>query len=386
VSPNDPRPAPAPQTAEPLKLLIWSVIPTHHQSAFFAALHESGMDVIVHYYSRLDKLRDRLRLGWDDPADLPPRERYVQATPAALQHCPDWRQRIHVIPGYGTTFLLRLALLLSRERVRWVHWGEPSRSTLRSLYSYPIKRFYYGWLVNRYAVGALAIGECARNDFTRLGVQAQRIRLLPYAVPAIEMPTPLDADEVSAVLTSVRFVFLGALCHRKGTDVLLRAFRRVASAFPGAHLELVGSDDSGGEYRELATQLGLAEGVRMTDSVPAALIGSVFSRCDVFVLPSRFDGWGVVLNEAASAGKALISTEATGAAHHLIADGLNGFRVPVADAEALAQAMLTYCRNPELVSSHGRESRRIFKQFTPEQNARRLHEGLESLLRVAGAA
>jgi glycosyltransferase involved in cell wall biosynthesis len=364
-----------------LKLLIWSVIPTHHQSAFFAALRASGMDLVVHYYSRVEHMTDRLRLGWETQAELPPGERYVTPTRAALDCCPDWRDRIHVVPGYSTAFLLRLALTLSRQGVRWVHWGEPSRPTLRSLYSYPIKRFYYGCLVNRYAEGALAIGECARTDFARLGVRTQRIRLLPYAVPPVEVPSTSDAEEYAP--GSLRFVFLGALCHRKGTDILLRAFHHVAGVFPGAQLELIGTDESAGRYQELAAQLHLNGAVRLTRSVSASQIGSVFSRCDVFVLPSRFDGWGVVLNEAASAGKPLISTEATGAAHHLIAHGVNGFRVTAGDPSALAQAMLVYCRHPELIGSHGRESRRIFAQFTPEQNARRLQEGLESLLRVS---
>ena len=368
-------------------MLIWSVIPTHHQSAFFAALRSEGVDVVVHYHRRVEDLQHRIRLGWNNPAALPDGEYYVAPTLRALQRCPDWQHRIHIVPGYSTPFLLRLALSLSLLGVRWVHWGESShptpRPTTRSAYSYPVKRFYYGWLVKRYAAGALAIGERARAEFERLGVPAHRIRFVPYAVPPVDIVAAMDADAcatVSAAGTGPRFLFLGTLCHRKGIDLLLLAFRDVLAACPGAQLDIVGADDSQGDYGRLAADLGIGVAVRIRTSVPSSRIGNLFTRCDVFVLPSRFDGWGMVLNEAASAGKALISTEATGAAHHLIVQGVNGFRVPAEDSAALARAMLSYCRDASLIEKHGRESRKIFSDFTPEQNARRLRLGIESLL------
>jgi glycosyltransferase involved in cell wall biosynthesis len=101
--------------------------------------------------------------------------------------------------------------------------------------------------------------------------------------------------------------------------------------------------------------------------------------CDILVLPSRFDGWGMVLNEAASLGKALIATESCGAAHHLIDAERNGFRVRPGDVAGLADAMSRYCRDPDLARQHGAHSRRVFVQFTPACNAVRLRECLASL-------
>jgi glycosyltransferase involved in cell wall biosynthesis len=112
----------------------------------------------------------------------------------------------------------------------------------------------------------------------------------------------------------------------------------------------------------------------------------VLQRCDVLVLPSRHDGWGVVLNEAASLGKALIASDACGGAHHLIVPQLNGFRFPSGDIAALAAAMQTYCADPALCARHGAESLRIFADFTPERNAQRLADALESLQTQAQTA
>jgi glycosyltransferase involved in cell wall biosynthesis len=367
-----------------LKLLIWTGIPTHHQAGFFAALRARNVDLIVHYYSRVDDQRQRH--GWSDPAVLPDGESYVLASLEALYRCADWRERIHIIPGYAKPFLLKLATTLSHAGVPWLHWSEPSRVMVKSLFTYPLKRFY-AELVNRRALGALAIGDCARRDFIRWGIRDEKIRFLPYAIPAPHCSDPVPPespprerpDGPMPTLSAVRFAFVGALCHRKGVDVLLQAFKRVLAAYPSARLELVGYDESAGRYARLSDRLGLSDAVRFTGSVPAGDIATVFTRCDVFVLPSRFDGWGVVLNEAAALGKALISTEPTGAAHHLLAPGVNGYRVPASDDVALAQAMMRYCRAPELAAMHGARSQALFLEFTPERNAARLAQAIDSL-------
>ena len=362
-----------------LKLLIWTYIPTHHQSAFLQALRDDGVDLVVHYFKRVPP--HRIRLGWTDPDRLPAGERTVAANLSSLDLCPDWRERIHVVPGYAATFLLRLALRLSYEHVSWVHWSEPSRQWSRWYATYPVKRLYAS-LINRYALGALAIGTMASSDFVRWGVRERLIRFLPYSSAEL---VSQQAGGAQPATSAPRFAFVGALCHRKGVDVLLRALHILLKGHPDARLQLVGYDESGGVYQRLVQQLGIASAVQFMGSVPADEIAASLKSCDVLVLPSRFDGWGMVLNEAASLGKALIASEACGSAHHLIMPGVNGYRVHPDDAEALAEAMRQYCRDPALAHTHGAQSREVFSSFTPVRNALRMRECLSSLqtLRLA---
>jgi glycosyltransferase involved in cell wall biosynthesis len=361
----------------PPRLLIWSSIPTHHQAGFFDALRQRGIDLVVHYYRQVDS--DRRNMGWSDPAALPPGERYVGEVVRSLETCPDWRERIHVVPGYGITFLMRLAWVLSRQRASWLHWSEHSQPTLHSHLTFLVKRAY-GRMVRRHAIGALAIGELARLEFIRWGIDPERIRFLPYAVPGVDAP---PAPQTAHPGGARRFLFLGQLIPRKGIDFLLAAMRNVLAACPNARLELAGTDKSGGAYALEAERLGVRHAVDFTGMIEARHVGAVLRWCDVFVLPSRHDGWGVVLNEAASAGKAIIASDACGAAHHLVVPGLNGFRFPNGDVAALSAAMLEYCRDASLAGRHGSESLRIFQEFTPERNALRFEEALGSLLAYA---
>jgi len=361
--------------SRPIRLLVWSSIPTHHQSAFFAALRAHDIDLVVHYLQHVDA--GRQRLGWSVPPDLPPGEYYVSRPMRALERRSDWRDRIHIVPGYNRIFLLRLAALLSRENIPWLHWSEHSQPRPRSRLTFGVKRAY-GRLVSRHSLGALALGELARREFIRWGIPQEKIRFLPYAVegfgaqfaPARARLPPDDG---------VQFLFLGSLYRTKGIDLLLTAFRDVLLAHPRAHLELAGHDRSENRYARDAARLGIAHAVCFTGAVEAARVGEVLQRCDVLVLPSRHDGWGVVLNEAASLGKAMIASDACGGAYHLVVPNVNGFRFPSEDAAALASAMRAYCDDPRMSSRHGAESLRIYADFTPDRNAQRLEEALQSL-------
>ncbi len=358
----------------PLRLLIWSSIPTHHQSGFFEALRQRDIDLVVHYYRQVHS--DRLNMGWSDHPVLPNGERYVGEVLRSLDLCQDWRERIHVVPGYGVAFLMRLAWFLSRQRVPWLHWSEHSQPTFHSHITFLVKRAY-GRLVRHRAIGALAIGDLARAEFIRWGVDPERIRFLPYAVPAVDGG---DHQPTSHAGGEIRFLFLGQLIPRKGVDFLLAAMRNVLAAYPQARLELAGTDRSRGGYERDAARLGIGHAVEFTGMVEATGVGAVLGRSDVFVLPSRHDGWGVVLNEAASAGKAIIASDTCGAAHHLVIPGVNGWRFPNGDVAALTRAMLEYCRDPQLAARHGTASLRIFQEFTPERNAARFEDALDSLL------
>ena len=105
--------------------------------------------------------------------------------------------------------------------------------------------------------------------------------------------------------------------------------------------------------------------------VPPREMGSVFRCGDVLCLPSRVDGWGVVVNEAASMGLALIASEHAGTARHLIECAVNGYRVRGGSVRSLADAMQTYVNNPGMARLHGERSLGIIQDYAPDRNADR---------------
>jgi glycosyltransferase involved in cell wall biosynthesis len=344
-----------------MKVLVWTSIPNHHQSALFHAIRGAGVDLAVCYYEAVPP--ERTRMGWSRFDDLPAGEFRVDRREQCIARVPDWKERIHVLPGYGSRFSLQLARLLSAERCRWVHWSEAARPGARWWMTYPLKRFYAG-LVNQYALGALAIGNLAASDFVRWGIARERIALLPYCVaPPGGLAEP---DAACSAFKGKRraFMFVGGLCPRKGIDLLLRAFARLTPQKRSWVLILVGNDLASGAYQRLAERLDVRDQVLFRGVVEASAIGSVLAVADVFVLPSRFDGWGVGVNEAAACSLPLVVSDRCGSGDHLVEDGVNGVRVKAGSLESLYRALDLYVREPEAIPKHGQASKALFAQWS----------------------
>lgn len=370
------------------KLLIWMNCPTHHQRHFFQALRDQGVDLKVRYHGELDE--DRKKQGWQRPNSLPSGEQYVDGSAEdALRACPDWRERTHTVAGFNSPFKANLTRIFLTEDLSWMPWIEHvwdlyPTGRKSNLFKWSIKRLafpMYGSLVNRYATGALTFSHLGLRALASWGVERDRIKVLPYTVPAVDSSSTVDPPlkEFAATSDGPLFLYLGQLCYRKGIDILLDAFSKLEREHPSARLALVGHDQTDGKYEDQAKQLGLEKKVLFRGVVDSNAIDRVYAASDVFVLPSRDDGWGVVLNEACSVGLPVIATDRCGSSHHLLKHAQNGYRIRAGNARALAWAMSRYLECPDLVNKHGNRSENFFQAFTPERNAERMIEYVREL-------
>ena len=133
------------------------------------------------------------------------------------------------------------------------------------------------------------------------------------------------------------FLFSGSLIARKGVDLLAKAFVRLAREEPHVRLKIVGD---GALRQSLVQTLGPVServefaGFKDWDELPAE-----YKAADVLCVPSRYDGWGLVVPEGLAAGLPVIGTDQMGAALEFIDSGSNGWLVPAGDEEALFGAM-----------------------------------------------
>jgi glycosyltransferase involved in cell wall biosynthesis len=209
-----------------------------------------------------------------------------------------------------------------------------------------------------------------------MGIEDSKIRDLYYAPAAVESSPPSRSIKVMA-RGRIVFLVVGTLSRRKGTDVLLRAAETLDPK--RACVVFCGGDLSAGRFRGLAAQLGVLDRVHFMGPQPNAELPAIYAASHVAVLASRFDGWGAVLNEAASAGLALIATNQCGAGLHLVQTGLTGVLVEAGCVKSLSEAMNLYVDDPGLASVHGAAAQDLYqREFSPAQNAARLVAGLSA--------
>ena len=360
-----------------MKVAIWANSPSPHQADFYAALRDDGVDLRVSYFGQLRTARRDM--GWRQADELPPGEQMLPPGDDPLTCVPDWRERVHVIPGYSRRVNWQLARRLSRTGVPWVHWSENSQPSWRSPLSWMVK-LAWARRINRYALGAFAQGHAAERDFVRWGIRRERIAHLFYAVHGVAADAEPDLQTAAFVAGRTAFVYVGTINRNKATNVLVRAFALAAAQDPSACLVLVGDGPRRSACQRLTARLGVPDRVLFRGVAPHDAVGSILKCCRVAVLPSRYDGWGVALNEAASAGLALVATDRVGAALHLIEPGRNGFRVRAGSRASLATALRAYVNDPSLAAEHGRRSLCLFEDFKPHRNVERFTAAVRTWL------
>lgn len=173
---------------------------------------------------------------------------------------------------------------------------------------------------------------------------------------------------------------LGTLEHKKGHDLLLRAFRNVVDRFPNAHLTIMGrSAETAESTLRMVEELGLTNHVTIRIDAPHEIALSALMATDVFVLSSRNEAFSIALLEAGAFGKPIVATDVCGVAE-LIQDRVTGILVPSESVDGLTQGILAMLNDPKAAVEYGRRLReRVSAKFSAAQTCR-------SYLRLAGYA
>jgi glycosyltransferase involved in cell wall biosynthesis len=154
----------------------------------------------------------------------------------------------------------------------------------------------------------LARGQTGVDCYRRLGYPAERI--FPYGywteIPSHTTTLPTGTDS-----NRVELFFLGQYIDRKGIDLALKALSQLPHL--AWHFTIVGSGPAYSALTTLCQQAGLQERVRFLPALPNNEAQQLLKSADVLLLPSRFDGWGAVVNEALMQGIPVVCSDRCGA-------------------------------------------------------------------------
>lgn len=179
----------------------------------------------------------------------------------------------------------------------------------------------------------------------------------------------------------VRIGTIGNIRRVKGHDVLIKAASMLSAHCPGASFSIAGEVLEPDYFQELQTlvqEMGLAERFRFVGGV--ADLRAYLATCDLFVLPSRSEGFSNAIVEAMASGLPVVATDVGGNAEAVL-DGVTGRVVPTDDPAALSEAMMDLISNPGKAREMGAAGRkRVVDEFTTEAMMNRIVATYGSLL------
>ena len=172
-------------------------------------------------------------------------------------------------------------------------------------------------------------------------------------------------------------LFVGKLVPWKRPQDLLEAGARV----PGLYLFLAGEGPLRSLLEARAASEDLGGRVRFLGFVNQRQLPSVYAAADFLVLPSDYEPFGVVVNEAFSCGLPAIVSEACGSAGDLVRNGETGYVVPVGAVDVLAERLRTLAADTELRGEMAQRARARIADWGPQQNAEAFAQACLSIAR-----
>jgi len=179
-------------------------------------------------------------------------------------------------------------------------------------------------------------------------------------------------------------LFVGGLEPRKGLDYLVEAMPTIAERVPEVRLIVVAKSgfrgtDQVSTFESLALKLGVASRIVFRESVDQQTLLSFYSECDVVVLPSRNEGWGLSLMEAMACRKPVVATR-VGGIPELVRDGVDGLLVEAGNLEQLSSAVTRLLTRPDEREKMALAGRERVKEFSWDDTAKNVLASYESAI------
>lgn len=314
------------------RIIFWQPIDSPHQDAFLEAVAEQFPGEVILGVERPFP-PERAAQGWPAPQHALVKVVNISspANHAALAaHTgPD---SLHVFSGFFSHPLVWSAFrALAPSQAKLAIYSEAPEQPLLTGWLKRLRGRLLGARWSSRVAFVLAVGGIGCEFFSAIGFP--RSKIIPFGYYVAEAPPPAAQREHDGVF---RFISAGQLIHRKGIDLLIRACATLPQT--GWQLDVYGDGPERPALERLSSSLQLSDRISFRSTLPNDRLRAAIAAADCAVLPSRFDGWGMLVNEALAAGTPVICTNRCGAAALPAECGLSAI-APSPTSAALAAAL-----------------------------------------------
>jgi glycosyltransferase involved in cell wall biosynthesis len=242
----------------------------------------------------------------------------------------------------------------------------------RRMWKRPVKRVMWP-LLFRLADQVMVPSSGGQELMRSLGLPNERVTLTPYVVDNdwwLAQSASVDRAAVraswGAAPDDAVILFCAKLQPWKRPFDLLRAFAK--ANVPKSLLVFAGEGPLRSDLEAEVSALGIAGRVRFLGFANQTQLPAIYTGADLMVLPSVYDAFGVVVNEAMLCGCPVIASDHVGAARDLIADGHTGFVYPCGEVDALAALLQRALASRAQLTELGRAARTRMESWSPREN------------------
>ena len=230
-----------------------------------------------------------------------------------------------VIQGYSSITLFIALNIIVLKRMSFAFWGERIKTSKKDKIILKLIKKYILYIVKK-AARVYAIGNKAKESYANQGVKYDKIVNMPYSKD-LKLYRSTYKHRYNACGSNI-IVTTARLIRCKNIDVLINAFSYLLYRYPDWKLIILGSGPYEYELKKGVPEIAL-KNILWYGYAGIDLQCEVYKYADIFVLPSKEDGWGMVVLEAMAAGLPVISTEGVISSWDIIEDGVNGYRIKI---------------------------------------------------------
>jgi glycosyltransferase involved in cell wall biosynthesis len=207
----------------------------------------------------------------------------------------------------------------------------------------------------------LPCSEHEADVLVRMGVSAERIRVVPLWIETDGIDC-LAHRPPQHTFTRPMILYIGQITRRKGSDLVVEAMPAVIERYPQACFVFVSHNPAGrADLHARAEQLGVSKNLQFLGQVSEEEKIALLRACDAYVLPTRYEGFGLPLLEAMACGTPMISSDIP-VVNEIVRHEENALLVPREDSDALVQAILRLAGEPALRQQLVERGRQVLRQ------------------------
>ena len=186
----------------------------------------------------------------------------------------------------------------------------------------------------------------------------------------------LEPKDFNRKISIIRILFVGQLIPRKGVDILLRAIKYLQRKYTNWQVEIIGD---GTLRKRVFKSIMNEKRVQYIENISdRSIMKTKFDNHDILFLPSYFDGWGAVVNEALSSCCSLLLSQNVFAGVELLKHDENGFKFNPYNLNEVYASIDKYFETPEILNKHFRKSFEIFQEWNHKNAACSFNEFLNN--------